>query len=162
MRDLLVWMEASMLGVWVRESGGVWTYAVLNLFHILGISTLFGSILMLDLRLLRVTRRVPIDALARISVPLAKTGFVIAAATGVTMLCTNATEYIGNPFLLIKFPAIAVGLINVAIVSRLPAWRASRERELTGGEARQLAVMGGISLASWVTAVGAGRMIGYW
>lgn len=162
MADFLAWMEASMLGVWVRQSGGVWAYAVLNLFHILGVSTLFGSVLILDLRLMRVTRRVAIDALARISVPLAKTGFVLAAATGVTMLCTNATEYIGNPFLLIKFPAIAVGLINVAIVSRLPAWRASRERELTSGEGRQLAVMGGISLASWITAVAAGRMIGYW
>lgn len=57
---------------------------------------------MLDLRLMRVTRRVPIDALARISIPLAKTGFAIAVATGVTMLRTNATEYVGNPFLLIK------------------------------------------------------------
>lgn len=151
-----------MLGVWVRESGGVWTYAILNLFHILGVSTLFGAILMLDLRLMRVTRRVPIDALARISVPLAKTGFAMAVVTGVTMLCTNATEYIGNPFLLIKFPAIGAGLVNVAIVSRLPAWRASRERELTPGESRQLAVMGGLSLASWLTAVAAGRMIGYW
>ena len=151
-----------MLGVWVRQSGGVWTYAILNLFHILGVSTLFGSVLILDLRLMRVTRRVAIDALARISVPLAKTGFVMAAATGATMLCTNATEYIGNPFLLIKFPAIAAGLINVAIVSRLPAWRASRERELTSGESGQLAVMGGFSLASWITAVAAGRMIGYW
>jgi hypothetical protein len=162
MRDLLVWMEASMLGVWVREFGGVWTYAVLNLFHILGVSTLFGSVLMLDLRLMRVTRRVPIDALARISVPLAKTGFAIAAATGVTMLCTNATEYVGNPFLLIKFPAILLGVVNVGIISRLPAWRASGVRELTPGESRQLAVMGAVSLASWLTAVAAGRMIGYW
>lgn len=150
-----------MLGVLVRGSG-VWTYAFLNLFHILGVSTLFGSMLILDLRLLRLTRRVPIDALARISLPLAKTGFAVAAATGISMLCTNATEYVDNPFLLIKFPAIAVGLINVAVVSRLPAWRATRERELTTGESRQLAVMGGISLVSWVTAVAAGRMIGYW
>jgi hypothetical protein len=29
-------------------------------------------------------------------------------------------------------------------------------------EARRLALMGGVSLVSWVTAVGAGRMIGYW
>jgi len=162
MADLLAWMEASMLGVLVREWGGVWTYAILNLFHILGVSTLFGSILLLDLRLLRVTRRLPIDGLARVSVPLAQTGFAIAVASGVTMICTNGTEYIGNPFLLVKFPAIALGVLNVAVVSRLPAWRATRERELTGWENRQLAVMGGISLASWVTAVAAGRMIGYW
>jgi hypothetical protein len=161
MADFLAWMESSMLGEFVRGSG-VWTYAFLNLFHILGVSTLFGSILILDLRLLRVTRRVPIDALARVSEPLAKAGFAVAAASGVMMLCTNATEYVGNPFLLIKFPAIAVGVANVAVIGRLPAWRAARERELTAGESRRLAVMGGMSLASWLTAVAAGRMIGYW
>ena len=150
-----------MLGELVRGSG-VWTYAILNLGHILGISTLFGSIAVLDLRLLRVTQRVPIAALARVTVPVAKAGFALAVATGVSMLCTNATEYIGNPFLLIKFPAILIGLVNVGIISRLPAWRASRERELTPHENRQLAVMGGFSLASWLTAVSAGRMIGYW
>ena len=150
-----------MLGELVRGSG-VWTYAILNLGHILGISTLFGSIAALDLRLLQVTRRVSIAALASITVPLAKVGFAVAVATGAAMICTNATEYIDNPFLLIKFPAILVGLVNVGIISRLPAWRASRERELTPRENRQLAVMGGLSLTSWLTAVGAGRMIGYW
>lgn len=150
-----------MLGVLVRESG-VWTYAVLNLVHILGVSTLFGSILILDLRLMRVTRRVPIDALARVTIPLAKTGFAIAATAGVAMLCTNATEYVGNPFLLIKFPAILLGIVNVGLIGRLPAWRACGTRDLTRHESRQLAVMGGISLASWLTAVAAGRMIGYW
>jgi hypothetical protein len=161
LRDLLAWMEASMLGELVRGSG-VWTYAILNLGHILGISTLFGSITVLDLRLLHVTRRVPIASLARVTVPLAKTGFVLAVVTGVPMICTNATEYVGNPFLLIKFPAIFLGLLNVVIVSRLPAWRATRERELHPREIRQLSVMGGLSLASWLTAVSAGRMIGYW
>ena len=150
-----------MLGELVRGSG-VWTYAILNLGHILGISTLFGSIAVLDLRLLQVTQRVSIAALAGITVPLAKVGFAIAVVTGAAMICTNATEYIDNPFLLIKFPAILIGLVNVGIISRLPAWRASRERELTSRENRQLAVMGGLSLTSWLTAVSAGRMIGYW
>lgn len=150
-----------MLGELVRGSG-VWTYAILNLGHILGISTLFGSIAVLDLRLLQVARRVSIASLAAITVPLAKIGFAVAVATGAAMICTNATEYIDNPFLLIKFPAILVGLVNIGIISRLPAWRASRERELTPRENRQLAVMGGLSLTSWLTAVSAGRMIGYW
>lgn len=161
MRDFLAWVQASALGVAIRESG-VWTYAILNLFHILGVATLFGSILILDLRLLGFWRRVPLAALSRATIPLAKVGFAIAATTGVGLLSTNATEYVGNPFLLIKFPAIALGLVNVWVLSRLPAWRAHVERDLTAREHRQLAVMGGISLASWLTAVAAGRMIGYW
>jgi hypothetical protein len=160
-RPFLAWLEQSSLGHLMRESG-IWTYALVNLSHILGVSTLFGSILILDLRLLGCWRRVPLRALSGAAVPLAKIGFAIAATTGAGLLATRATEYQGNPFLLIKFPAIGVALINVGVLTRSRAWRAHVDGDLSRGEERRLAVMGGISLASWLTAVAAGRMIGYW
>ena len=161
MLELLGWLEGSSLGQSLRASG-VWTYGFLNLGHIAGISTLFGSVLLLDLRLLGCWRRIDLASISRPTVPLALSGFVLAAATGFCMLCFNASEYYGNPFLLIKFPAIALGVLNVAVVSRMRAWRVRAERELSRAEARQLAVAGGLSLAFWATALGAGRMIGYW
>jgi len=161
MRSFLVWMQASALGVMVRESG-VWTYAFLNLFHILGVSTLFGSVLVLDLRLLGLARQLPIRDLARFTTALSKAGFALAAATGMMMLSTNGTEYTGNPYLPAKFVAIGAGLVNVAVVNRLGAWRAAGVRDLSGAERRTLAIAGGTSLASWLTAVVCGRMIGYW
>ena len=161
MRSILLALEGSALGVFVRESG-VWTYAFLNLFHILGIATLFGSILLLDLRLLGLARRLSIGDLSRLTVPVSKAGFALAAGTGVMMLSTNGSEYVGNPYLPAKFAAIGVGLLTVAVVSRLGAWRAAGARELTDGERRTLAIAGGTSLASWLTAVVCGRMIGYW
>lgn len=145
----------------MRESGP-WTYAIVNLTHVLGIATLFGSILVLDLRLVGIGRRVPLAALSGAVVPVATTGFVIAATTGVGLLATKATEYVGNPFLLIKFPAIALGLLNVAILKRTGAWRAHQLRDLTTTEQRQLALFGGLSLLCWLTAITAGRMIAYW
>ncbi|HUF72305.1 MAG TPA: DUF2214 domain-containing protein [Gammaproteobacteria bacterium] len=144
------------------RSAGVWTYAVFNLGHIAGIGTLFGSVLLLDLRLLGCWRGIGLATISRPSVPLAIAGFALAVATGVCMLTFNASEYYGNPFFLIKFPAIALGLVNVVVVSRMRAWRARAERELSAGETLQLAVAGGFSLACWATALGAGRMIGYW
>ena len=161
MLSFLRWLESSSVGHFMRDHG-VWTYSIVNLSHILGVSSLFGSVLILDLRLLGCWRRVPIAAIASVAVPVASTGFSVAAITGLGLLATKATEYIGNPFMLIKFPAIAIALINVAIVSRSPAWRALAYREPSHAEERQLAIMGGVSLASWLTAVSAGRMIGYW
>jgi hypothetical protein len=35
-------------------------------------------------------------------------------------------------------------------------------RDPSDRERRQLAVAGGVSLLSWLTAVAAGRLIGYW
>ncbi|HXD72335.1 MAG TPA: hypothetical protein VN628_01295 [Vicinamibacterales bacterium] len=145
----------------MRESG-TWTYAIVNLAHVLGIATLFGSILVLDLRLIGIGRRVPLAPLSLSIGPVAAAGFVIAATTGVGLLATKATEYVGNPFLLIKFPAIALGLLNVAAVRSSAAWRAQYTRELTPAEQRYLQVLGGISLICWLTAITAGRMIAYW
>jgi len=161
LREFLVWMEASALGHYMRESGP-WTYAVVNLSHILGVATLFGSVLVLDLRLLGCWRRIPIATLASATIPVATVGFGIAALTGTALLATKATDYLNNPFFDIKFPAIALGLINVLILNLLPAWRARGKRELSRAEHRQLSVMGGISIACWLTAVSAGRIIGYW
>ena len=160
-RDFLAWMETSTLGHFMRESGP-WTYGIVNLFHILGVASLFGSILIIDLRLLGVWRRTPLAALADAAAPVAAIGFAVAATTGVGLLATKATEYIDNPFFYIKFPAIAVGLLNALALNLSPAWRARHTRALSPAEDRRLAVMGGLSLASWLTAITAGRMIGYW
>lgn len=161
MLAFLSWLEGSALGENLR-SAGVWTYGFLNLGHIAGISTLFGSVLLLDLRLLGFWSGVSLTAISRPTVRLAAGGFTIAVMTGICMLSFNGSEYYGNPFLLIKFPAIALGLVNVLIVSRLRAWREKDRRELVPAERRQLAVAGGFSLVCWMTALGAGRMIGYW
>ena len=161
MLGLLSWLEGSALGETLRGLG-VWTYGCLNLGHIAGISTLFGSVLLLDLRLLGLWRSTPLTMIAGPTVRLGVIGFVIAVVSGICMLSFNATEYYDNPFLLIKFPAIALGLINVVVASRLPAWRDMARREPSSRERGQLAVAGGFSLVCWGTALAAGRMIGYW
>jgi hypothetical protein len=155
------WLEHSVLGDLMRDNG-VWTYGVVNLVHIIGISMLFGSILVLDLRLLGAWPQIPLASLSRPTVRLAGIGFALAAVTGIGMLATKATDYIGNPFLFIKFPAIALGLFNIWLVHRSPAWRAHRDRDLTRAERRQLAGLAAVSLLCWTTALSAGRMIGYW
>jgi hypothetical protein len=162
MRELLLAIEHTGLGQWMRESGP-WTYPLVNLTHILAVSTLFGSVLVLDLRLLGVwSRRVRIADLAAAVMPVAMAGFIVAVGTGAAMLATKATAYADNPFLLIKFPAIAVGAINASVLNMTPAWREINVRALTTREQRQLAVFGGVSLTAWLTAVTCGRMIGYW
>jgi hypothetical protein len=162
MRDLLTWIEQTGLGHMMRESGP-WTYAIVNVAHILGVSILFGSVLVLDLRLLGAwSRRIRIADLSAVVTPIAITAFVVAIATGAALLATKATAYVDNPFLLIKFPAIGIGALNAGILNMTPALRDAGVRALRPGERRQLAIMGGISLVSWLTAVTAGRMIGYW
>lgn len=162
MFELLAWLEATAIAEALRGAG-VWTYGLLNLAHILGVSSLFGAVLILDLRLFGAWRSVPVAAIARVTVPVAATGFAVAAPIGVLMLAFNATEYHGNPFLYVKLPMILFALVNVAAVQRLPAWRiAMAGGSLERSDRTVLAVAGGVSLASWLTVVTCGRMIGYW
>ena len=161
MYEFMAWLQASALGHAMRESG-VWAYGVVNLVHILGVATLFGAVLVLDLRLLGLWRNVALADISQPTVSVAATGFVIAALSGVCLLATKATEYVGNPFIYIKFPAIGLALLNVLALSRLPAWRQHRSRKLSAREQSTCAVFGAISLACWLTAITAGRMIGYW
>jgi len=161
MHDALAWLQSSALGMVMRGSGP-WTYPVVNLIHILGVAALFGAVLILDLRLLGVWRRAPLPSIATAAAPVATAGFALAAASGVCLLAANALEYEHNPFLLVKFAAIGLGLVNAVALGRTAAWRAGVTRDLSRSEARRLALMGGVSLVSWLTAVAAGRMIGYW
>jgi len=155
----LTWIEQSALGETIRAAG-VWAYGVINLVHIVGIATLFGAMTILDLRLLGWRRDVPIGTIASIATPLATTGFVVAALSGVCMLSVNGGEFIGNPFLPIKFAAIAFALLNALALSRLSAWRNKHDGEPIART--QLAMGGGASLFFWLVALCAGRMIGYW
>ena len=162
MFEFLSWLESSALGQLLRSSG-IWTYGLLNLGHILGISTLFGSVLVLDLRLLGAWRGIPLALIERPTLPLSVIGFCLAVASGICMISVNATEYDGNPFMFyVKFPALGVALANIVAVQFLPAWRERHRRELSPNERTQLMVVGGISLVSWLLVVGGGRMIGYW
>ena len=145
----------------MRESGA-WTYAIVNLAHIFGIASLFGAILILDLRLLGAWPRAPLASLTDAAAPIAAFGFALAVTSGVGLLSSNATDYVNNPFIYIKFPAIALGFVNALLVRRSQAWKARHSRELSEREHRQLKWMGAASLACWATAITAGRMIGYW
>ena len=161
MHDVLAWLESSPLGIFMRGTGP-WTYPVVNVIHIFGVATLFGAVLVLDLRLLGAWRRAPLRPITTIAAPIAMAGFALAATSGVCLLAANAVEYENNPVLLVKFLAIGLGLVNAVVLRRTAAWRAHTTRVLSPSEARRLKLMGGVSLVSWLTAVGAGRMIGYW
>ncbi len=162
MLELMAWLEASALANLLRGLG-IWTYGLLNLGHILGVSMLFGMVLLLDLRLLGLWQRIPLAAIIGPTVPLAAIGFGLAVITGIMMLSFNTTDYHGNPFLYLKLPMVVLGMINVVVFQRFGAWQRARDGQPAAvGDQGILRLAGGLSLAIWLTVVICGRMIGYW
>ena len=157
----MAWLEMSGLGIAMRETG-VWTYAIVNLTHIFGISLLFGAIVLLDLRLLGVWSQIPLDLMAKPTTVVAGTGFTIAILTGPALLATKATEYVGNPFLPIKLVAIVLGVINLIVLHNLAAWKERADPQMSAAKQRHLAFAGTASLACWIVVISAARLIAYY
>ena len=162
MYEMMALVEASFFAEGLR-SLGVWTYGIVNLAHIIGISLLFGAIAILDLRLLGLWQSLSVATIATITVPVAAAGASIAIPSGLSMFAMNATQYHGNHFLYLKLPVLIFALANVMVVTRLGAWRrAVLEGLVQPRDNSILFVAGAFSLFSWSFVLVCGRMIGYW
>ena len=73
--QLMAWLEGSALGQFMRDNG-VWFYGIINLAHIVGVAILFGSVAILDLRLLGFWPDAPLSAISRPTTRMAAAGFV--------------------------------------------------------------------------------------
>ena len=83
----MAWLEGSALGHAMRDNG-VWFYGIINLTHILGVATLFGSVVILDLRLLGVWPDAP--AMSRFLLNIEKRPLSWFTLSGVGLASKNA------------------------------------------------------------------------
>lgn len=133
-------------------------YLLVNAAHILGIGMLFGAILALDLRLLGVGAAVPLAVVAPYLSRLAGAGVLIAIVTGLCLFSVRPLEYARNPAFLVKLGLVALGLLNVAVVHFSDGWRVV----LAGsGPTTALRISAVFSIGIWISAVIAGRWIGF-
>jgi hypothetical protein len=126
-----------------------WVYPFVNVGHVLGIATLFGAILVLDLRLVGLFRTIPVTMLDGVASRVAAAGLALAVLTGLPLFAVRAREYLAEPVFLWK-----IGLVAVATVHALAVRR-------TGLAERAPVVVGLASILAWTAAITAGRMIGY-
>ncbi len=151
--QLLADLQASGLGQLARQSA--WLYTVANLAHVLGAALLVGAIAVLDIRLIA-GRSAAIDATARTAVPLAAAGLALQIPTGLVLLAPEAVALGQNPAFYAKLLFIAAGLANLALYHARHGW--GFDDGTLPASARLTAF---VSLAAWVAALLAGRLIAY-
>lgn len=150
--------EGSALAVWVRSS--TWGYPAVESVHIWGLAVLVGTAVAFDLRLLGVSSRLPVDALARLLLPCARVAFAIAVLSGLVLFSTAATTFAATPLFYVKMAAIAVAVFNTTIFHRgifrsVAHWNAGAA---TPGPAKSAAI---VSLVAWTCALVCGRWLAY-
>lgn len=88
---------------------GRWIYAAVSGGHVLGIALLVGAIVSLDLRLIGLWPTVPVPDLARVLVPVAATGLIVAIMTGLLLFLAGPADYLQMRVFLLKLTLIACG-----------------------------------------------------
>ena len=149
MASVLAQLEQSGLATWIHESGLLYGYPLILFLHTLGLSTVVGLNVAIDLRLLGVASNVPIASLDKVF-RLLWAGFALTATTGVLLFVADATKHASNPAFLIKLVFVAGGVTTVSLL---------RRRVFHGGE--RGALIAAASLACWFVALSAGRLMAY-
>ncbi|MEQ9640820.1 MAG: hypothetical protein RIM84_12425 [Alphaproteobacteria bacterium] len=154
MQGLLAGLEATPLAAVLR--GSVWLYPLVNAAHIAGIALLFGAITALDLRLIGLWPRQSAAVLSRVLTPVAVAGFALAASMGALLFICKASEYAAASLFQAKMAVVAFGVVNAAL-----AWRWMRHSGAGQAIPRRVRAAAAASLATWLSAILLGRLVGY-
>jgi hypothetical protein len=136
--------------VWLKTNP--FAYPVLEVVHIMGFALVFGSIVIVDLRILG--RLATIDAieLTKRVLPWTLSGFAVALLTGFIMFASRVSDFIANPAFIVKMCLLFAAGTNAAIL---------HARGTLDVASRLSKLQAALSIAIWLAVISAGRWIAY-
>ncbi len=151
-------IEASGLGVAMRQS--LWLYPIVETVHITGLALLFGSIAILDLRLLGLSRSLSVRTLARHTLPWTAASFALIVPSGLAMFTAHASEFISSPVFVLKMGLILLGGVNAAAF-HAGAFRAADAWDVGALPPASARAAAAASLLTWISVIACGRLLAY-
>jgi hypothetical protein len=151
---VFLWLEATRLSTWVRESTSVFAFPTILSFHAVGMGLAVGVNAAIALRLLGVAPRVPPRELGVFS-RVMWIGFWLNTASGLLLLVGYPTKALTNPVFYLKLLLIAVGMALYVVMTRRIMESGGDGVPAGGG------FLGAASLACWAGAITSGRLLAY-
>ena len=152
----LAWLEARPLAIWVHESPSVWAQPTVLTLHTMGMAVLVGASWVLDLRLLGVSRNVPLASYRWVFQAVA-IALLVNLVTGLLLFAGRATTW-GTAFpFLIKMVFVVASAAMLWPLRKIVIQSGPDQREVTS-RARLLAIA---SIVAWSAAITAGRLLAY-
>jgi hypothetical protein len=151
-------IEMSALGVAMRQS--LWLYPIVEIVHLTGIALLVGSIAMLDLRLLGLSRSVPLRRLASHILPWTAASFLLIVPSGLSMFVAHAGDFIASPVFVLKISLILTAGVNAAVF-HAGAFRGAAEWDVNRPPPAAARVAAALSLLLWISVIACGRLLAY-
>ena len=151
-------LEGMPLAVAMRQE--LWLYPVVEIVHITGFVILVGSIIVLDLRLLGLSRGLSVSMLTRHVVPWSVAAFALIVPTGLMMFLAHASDFLTNrafqlKLLLIMLAGINAAAFHVGVYRTVARWD-THAAPPTAARAHALA-----SLGLWFSVLACGRLLAY-
>lgn len=151
-------VEASGVARWMREA--LWAYPAVEAVHIVALGTLFGSILIVDLRLLGLSRDVSASRLARHALPWTVGAFLVAMVTGLLMFTAHAEDFLTNGVFLLKMGLILAAGVNAGLL-HTGAFRTVAQWDTAAVPPTGVRIAAGLSIAIWIAVITCGRLLAY-
>jgi uncharacterized membrane protein SirB2 len=152
------WLEATSIGVMVRESQ--WGFPILVAIHIMAITLSVGLLVWFDLRLLGVSMSgYRASMMYRRLTPWMFTGFAVMVMSGLMLLAGFATAAYGNFYFRIKMAAMIIAAVNAFIYHRQTERRIAQWDDTVPPRGARMA--GLVSICVWAVVIMAGRMMSY-
>jgi len=151
-------IEQLPLAVAMRHD--MWLYPVVEIIHIIGFVTLVGSIIVLDLRLLGLSRALPVRMLARHVLPWSIGALLLIVPSGLLMFIAHAGDLVGNTAFIIKMVLLLCAAANAAafhagVFRGVDAWNSGT---VVPAPAKLHALA---SLLIWAGVLACGRLLAY-
>ncbi len=151
-------IEASALGEAMRKS--LWLYPAVEVVHLLGIALLVGSIAVLDLRLLGLSRSIPVRRFAAHVLPWSIASFVLIVPSGLAMFVAHASDFIASPVFALKISLILAAGVNAAVF-HAGVFRGAAAWDTDAMPPAAARAAAALSLLLWVSVLACGRLLAY-
>ena len=149
------WLDTSMLADISKAYGGV--FAVVQMFHLLGMAMLGGMVLVGDLRLLNILLKdVPSEQVIENTQKWFNVALAIVMTSGIFMSSAVAMKLYYNDMFWAKMTSLGLGLTFVYVIRR-PLLKFEHDT-LNPWTIKLVAVT---SISIWFTVAAAGRWIGF-
>ena len=152
-------LEASRVAIGVRNS--LYLFPLVESAHVIGLTLVFGTIAIIDLRLLGLasTRR-PFTAVASDVLRWTWLAFAITVATGLLMFVTSAGTYYQNPYFRAKLALLLLSGVNM-LAFELTARRSVQRWDQHEAGPTAARVVAAVSLTLWISVIVLGRWVGF-
>ncbi len=155
---LVNFLQDTALAEFVSRS--LWAYPFLESVHLIGLAFVVGAVAMLDLRLIGLSRALPIRGLAAHILPWVRFAFILVTISGILLYISDAEYYTFKVVFWVKIGLIVIAGLNAFLFHRGIYNEVDNWNENNKAPAR-VRVTGAVSLFVWMGVIVAGRLLAY-